>query len=193
MPYAKHNILIRRLKSKERTRKHREAQKIKSALLLKNYKNREAIRKHYSSINHAKKRGKYKPRKPKYKKIMYAPIPKGARMHKNPNFPYYFLNGRAIRFKVIKEKLIRHTDYNIMYKPEILGLKHTPQKEITKKKLSINKQKDLENGNYIDTETGHKNIQTTRFIQQERSTATRDSEWWKEAFTKRKSAYRAKK
>ena len=82
-----------------------------------------------------------------------------------------------------------------MYKPEILGLKHTPQKEIIlkKQKLSINKQEDLENGNYIDTETGHKKIQTTRFIQQERSTATRDSEWWKEAFTKRKSAYRAKK
>ena len=48
---------------------------------------------------------------------MYAPIPKGARMHKNPNFPYYFLNGRAIRFQVIKEKLIRHKPNKTYIKP----------------------------------------------------------------------------
>ena len=65
----------RRCRAKKKKLKE-ELKKIKEDLLIKNYKNREAVRKHRSAIKHAGTRGKYKPRKTQYdtrkmKKIRY--------------------------------------------------------------------------------------------------------------------------
>ena len=68
---------VRQRKCRAKKRKlQEELKKLKEDLLIKNYKNRQAVRKHRSAIKHAGTRGKYKPRKTQYdtrkmKKIRY--------------------------------------------------------------------------------------------------------------------------
>ena len=69
----------KRERDRDRQRKCRaKKRKIKEDLLIKNYKNRAAVRKHRSGIKHAGTKGKYKPRiisptadKREMKKIRY--------------------------------------------------------------------------------------------------------------------------
>ena len=60
----------RRCRAKKKKLKE-ELKKIKEDLLIKNYKNRQAVRKHRSAIKHAGTRGKYKPRKTQYDTRIY--------------------------------------------------------------------------------------------------------------------------
>ena len=137
------------MQTKKRVQRFRKRQKQQYELLVKNKKNRDAVRKCRSGVLHANKWGKYKLRVVKNKlhqtgsvknklyynkfnKVSpwdiifrdYEPWPEGTRGPINPNLPYYFKNGRA--FKLKKRKRRRYSDKNILFDPESTGLTPTP-------------------------------------------------------------------
>lgn len=96
----------RKCRAKKRKMKE-DLQKLKKDLLIKNYKNRVAVRKHRSGIKHAGTRGKYK--------------------CKPQNFGCDIPATPADKREM---KKIRYTDKNIIHHPKLLGLSNIPCKNI---------------------------------------------------------------
>ena len=86
--------------SKDRVRKCRaKKKKLKEDLLIKNYKNREAVRKHRSGIKHAGTRGKYKPRKTQYDKYGSPVTPAEKKMYQGLFKRTWYADGTRVQKK----------------------------------------------------------------------------------------------
>ncbi len=84
----------------DRVRKCRaKKKKLKEDLLIKNYKNREAVRKHRSGIKHAGTRGKYKPRKTQYDEYGSPVTPAEKKMYQGLFKRTWYADGTRVQKK----------------------------------------------------------------------------------------------
>ena len=118
----------KREKARDRQRKCRaKKKKLKEDLLIKNYKNREAVRKHHSGIKHAGRRGSYdKGWRCDQRGVWYQTHTKKRQYgsKNNDGLP----NGEIANIR--SKKTLRYSDKNILHNPQLLGLSNTSCKSI---------------------------------------------------------------
>ena len=92
----------------DRVRKCRaKKKKLKEDLLIKNYKNREAVRKHRSGIKHAGTRGKYKPRKTQYDEYGSPVTPAEKKMYQGLFKRTWYADGTRVQKKRFYKHMMR--------------------------------------------------------------------------------------
>ena len=120
----------KREKARDRQRKCRaKKKKLKEDLLIKNYKNREAVKKHHSGIKHAGRRGSYDKgwRRDQRGLRRWVGTHKKKRQYgskNNDGVP----DGEIANIR--SKKTLRYSDKNILHNPQLLGLSTTSCKSI---------------------------------------------------------------
>ena len=102
----KDRVYQRKCRAKKKRLKE-DLKKLKVDLLLKNYKNRAAVRKHRSGIKHAGTRGKYKPRKTQYDEYGSPVTPAEKKMYQGLFKRTWYADGTRVQKKRFYKHMMR--------------------------------------------------------------------------------------